>query len=212
MLRRFVILALVSLFLVGVSSQPYSELGSKQPFAMAGVARSILMQPIPRPACKTSPVDAQIARMAAWIRHFNPKVDASKAHKVANEILCWARATSLDPRLVLSVVAVESAFHPHAVSPVGALGLGQLMPDTARRLGVTNPMSIGDNLKGCTKYLHQLLSIWACKRTPLSLTLASYNAGPGAVKKYHGVPPYIETQNYVRSILAYYHELGGNGL
>lgn len=106
-----------------------------------------------------------------------------------------ARRQGVSPDLVLRVMRQESAGNPQALSPKGARGLMQLMPGTARELGV-NPDDPLDNIRGGVKYLRQQLDAFGRE----DLALAAYNAGPGAVRKYGGVPPYRETQNYVRRI------------
>ena len=104
----------------------------------------------------------------------------------------------LDPDLINSVIHAESGFNPRAVSPRGAQGLMQLMPQTASRLGVVNTFDPGDNLEGGTRYLRELLERY---NFDLIKALAAYNAGPQRVEQYHGVPPYYETQAYVASII-----------
>ena len=104
----------------------------------------------------------------------------------------------LDPDLINSVIHAESGFNPHAVSPKGARGLMQLMPQTASRLGVVNSFDPGDNLEGGTRYLRELLERY---NFDLLKALAAYNAGPQRVEQYHGVPPYYETQAYVARII-----------
>ena len=115
-------------------------------------------------------------------------------------------AVGLPPALVKAVIHAESAFDPQAVSRRGAMGLMQLMPDTARTLGVREPFEAEDNVKGGTRYLrrlHQRYGSW-------TFTLAAYNAGPSAVDRYRGVPPYDETRQYVRKVLSYYRRYHGD--
>lgn len=107
----------------------------------------------------------------------------------------------VDPRFLHAVIKQESRYNTHAVSPVGARGLMQLMPATAKRFGNTDPDNTASNVEAGTKYL-----AWLLKRFDgdVSLALAAYNAGEGAVDKYKGVPPYTETQNYVSKIVSNY--------
>ncbi len=105
----------------------------------------------------------------------------------------------VDKDLVMAVVARESAGNPNAISPKGAKGLMQLMDGTARDMGVRSSFSPLENITGGVKYLKSMLDSFNGDE---SLALASYNAGPGAVKKYNGIPPYRETRDYVRAVLA----------
>ncbi len=111
------------------------------------------------------------------------------------------RAHGVDPRLIAAVAHRESAFNPNAVSRVGAGGLMQLMPATARYLGCNNVFDARQNVFAGARYLRTLLDTF---HGDLDLTLAAYNAGPGAVQKYNGVPPYRETRAYVASIRTNY--------
>lgn len=115
-----------------------------------------------------------------------------------------AEIQQVDSALVKAVVLHGSAGNPDAVSPVGAKGLMQLMDGTAKELGVENSFDIVENLRGGIKYLKQQLKTFD---NDLDLALAAYNAGPGNVKKYEGIPPFKETENYVKKITESYKKL-----
>jgi hypothetical protein len=119
-----------------------------------------------------------------------------------NLITNAAENHSLDPRLVKSVMLVESGFNASAVSNKGARGLMQLMPATAQRHGVKNVHDPAQNIAGGTKYLSHLLELFDGN---LEKSLAAYNAGEGAVARYGGIPPYDETRDYVRKALTAYY-------
>ena len=119
---------------------------------------------------------------------------------IENLIFNESSKKGLDPHLVKAIIKAESNFNPNAESPKGAMGLMQLMPGTADLLGVENPFNPKQNIKGGTDYLKDLLRVFKDK----DLAIAAYNAGPGAVKKHGGIPPYSETQNYVKKVNEYY--------
>jgi len=112
-----------------------------------------------------------------------------------------SREHGVDPKLVDALVRVESGYDPKALSRRGAMGLMQLMPDTARRLEVDDPFDPEDNVRGGVREFSRLVDRYSGN---LQLALAAYNAGEGAVARYRGIPPYPETQSYVAQILTLY--------
>jgi soluble lytic murein transglycosylase-like protein len=114
----------------------------------------------------------------------------------------YARLYGVSIELIKAIITVESCFDRYAVSRVGAKGLMQLMPATADSMGVYNIFNAKDNIRGGTRYFRQMLEEF---EFDVELALAAYNAGPNAVKKYNGIPPYEETQNYVKKVIRYYY-------
>ncbi len=125
------------------------------------------------------------------------ELDASARRPYRQMIEEAARRHRVDARLVHAVIMVESRYRATARSRKGAMGLMQLMPATARELDVRNPYDPADNIDGGVRHLRQLLD-----RFDLRLAVAAYNAGAGAVRKFNGVPPFRETQSYVRQVLS----------
>lgn len=133
-------------------------------------------------------------------------MDADRApHSLRTMIRSAADRYGIDPRLVEAVIAVESAFDPWAISPKGAMGLMQLMPQTADRYAVQNPFDPVQNIAGGIQYLRDLLSLF---RGDLQWALAAYNAGETAVITHQGIPPYRETRDYVTKVLRHYGQPG----
>jgi len=117
-----------------------------------------------------------------------------------------ARQNDLPAALVKAVIAAESGFDPEAISHKGAQGLMQLMPATSAQLGVRDPLRPDENVRGGVRYLRALID----RYDNLSLALAAYNAGPSAVDRYGGIPPYRETRAYVKRVLTYYRDYHGD--
>ena len=128
------------------------------------------------------------------------KITSKKLNNLVNSV---GRCYGVDPKLLLAVIEVESGFNPNAVSPVGAMGLMQLMPYTGSAMGATNLFDPEENVIAGAKYLAIQLNRFGS----LELALAAYNAGPGAVEKYNGIPPYDETIEYVNLVLEIYESL-----
>ncbi len=121
---------------------------------------------------------------------------ATSLNYIKGKVRFCAKKFGIPERLFLNLVRAESNFNPRAVSNKGAKGLCQLMPGTARKLGVKNPYDVDENLEAGARYLKQLYN----KYRSWKLALAAYNAGPNAVDRYGSVPPYAETENYIRKV------------
>ncbi len=137
----------------------------------------------------------------------NTAVNGTRAD-IENLIAKYSDKNGLDKDFVKALVRQESGFNPKATSKCGAMGLMQLMPGTAQGLGVTNAYDVEQNIAGGTKYLRSMIDRFGGNE---QMALAAYNAGPNAVKKYNGIPPYRETQNYVKNVMSMYnnYKVGG---
>jgi soluble lytic murein transglycosylase-like protein len=170
--------------------------------------------PIPRTLAEQLAADAARVKDRSWVlnarsysaiaRHYNRRLAADEADMIGHALLGYSREFNLDPRFVVALVVIESGFQPSARSPVGAMGLGQLMPGTARSLGV-NPWDPVQNLHGTIRYLRGNLDRFGWHKPHLAL--AAYNAGRGAVERYDGIPPYAETRWYVANVTSLYRRL-----
>ncbi|GAC1312518.1 MAG: hypothetical protein NVSMB21_23150 [Vulcanimicrobiaceae bacterium] len=156
-------------------------------------------------AAETASANVSEPAYADVIRSINPAVREVQSRQFARALLFNAHRAGLDPNLVMAVVTVESHWNARAVSSSGARGLGQFLPGTARDLGI-DPRSPSSNLRGVTNYLHQLLGMFATSRNAMRQAIASYNAGPYAVRR-HGIPRYGETPRYVVKVMSTWRSL-----
>lgn len=139
------------------------------------------------------------------VMRFNPNLSEQQADVITKSILGYSERYGVDPRLVIALIITESGFRPTATSRTGAMGLCQLMPRTARGMGVSNAYDPEQNIEASVRLIRGHLD----KYGDLSLALSAYNAGPGAVKKHGGVPPYRETRNYIEKVSRIYKALCG---
>lgn len=148
---------------------------------------------------------------ASFIRNRNKRLTPAEASQIAQGVIGFSLQYGVDARLIMAMLMVESGFNPKATSRSGAMGLGQLMPGTARGMGVSNAYDTMQNLYGTVRLIRGHLDKYqkSAAFDQLALALAAYNAGPGAVRMHGGVPPYRETQNYVVKVTSIYQALMG---
>jgi len=153
--------------------------------------------------------EAMVPKYAAYIKSVNKKLPDDDANQIARAIVGYGVRYGVDPRLVMALVQAESDFRPSTTSHKGAMGLGQIMPDEKERFGLSDAYSTDQNLYATVRLLREDIEKYSKTHgetwNALILSLAAYNAGHGAVKKFgYQVPPYKETQGYVRKVIANY--------
>lgn len=193
---------------VGIQHKPKDGVGFQEALA-AEMAKGKTPGASPSPSAERGDVSAPVGAMASSqrtgripvvttpsVRGEHPSADGAYFETIQRA----AQKYGVDPKLVSAVAEVESGFNPNAVSNAGAVGIMQLMPETAASLGV-NPYDAQQNIDGGTHYLRQMMDAFP---GDLRRAVAAYNAGAQAVREYGGVPPYGETQAYVDSVLDLY--------
>jgi soluble lytic murein transglycosylase-like protein len=183
-----------------------------QPMLFVAAGLIAVIATAPRPA-SANPLQqtATVAetQYAALLRSINPRLKQTQSLSFARSMLANAERSGLDPQLLTALVTVESAWRPNAISSAGARGLGQLMPQTERKLGV-NAADPAQNLHGAARYLRAMIDRFAGRgRDAMRYAIGAYNAGPQAVERFGGIPPYGETRSYVRKVMSTWHALGG---
>jgi len=171
-----------------------------------------------RPAGALSPRALAIyAPYRSLVRRWNRRLSEADVDKIATSVLYFSDVNNIDPRLVVATIIAESDFDIRSTSRAGAMGLAQIMPDEARGLGVTDAYDPIQNIGAAVHLLRGHLDKYGgapanagiIPFSQIALTMAAYNAGPGAVRKYHGVPPYRETRRYIARITALYRQMCG---
>lgn len=178
------------------ASEPdYFELNPAEITGYETVPDPVAAMPAPSTPTSANPASAASPFAAPPLKPTTEHLTADDLHQILSKP---SAEHNVDEDLLASVIKAESGGHTRAVSSAGARGLMQLMPGTARQLGVANSFAADQNVRGGTAYLDALLTRY---HDNIALALAAYNAGPGAVDRYHGIPPYRETQLYVARVI-----------
>lgn len=139
-----------------------------------------------------------------FILRYNKKLDENTAEEIAKNIVHYSNLHNVDAKLITALIARESRFNSAAVSTSGAMGLGQLIPSTAKEVGVEDPFNIEQNIKGTVLYFKKMLDIWKGHPQQIDLALASYRIGHKTVKQYQGVPPILDVPEFVENVKQIY--------
>ncbi|MFA4016396.1 MAG: hypothetical protein RUDDFDWM_001499 [Candidatus Fervidibacterota bacterium] len=188
---------------------------STQVLLPSGSGKFTISPPSPQTNVSYSNIQREVERLLNAYKsaaiYFNPSLTDEQATKITRALLYYSLLYGVDPRFVVAVIAAESSFRPNAVGSKGEIGLGQLMPSTAASLGISNPFDIEQNIEGCVRLLSRYLTAYSHlpPEQQIALALACYNAGPNAVAKYGGVPPYPITQRYIKRVTEFYKQLCG---
>jgi soluble lytic murein transglycosylase-like protein len=178
------------------ASEPdYFELNPADIAAYETVPDPVEFKPAPSALASANPASAIAPASTAVLEHAPEHLTAADLHQILSKP---SAEHNVDEDLLASLIKAESGGHAHAVSSAGARGLMQLMPGTAHQLGVSDSFAPDQNVQGGTAYFDALLTRY---HDNIALALAAYNAGPGAVDRYHGIPPYRETQLYVARVI-----------
>ena len=179
---------------------------ARGPLGVAGLTAALLFGSV-APSNAGEQI-AMVTQYADVLGAANARLTTQARRDLAERVLLLTSYYRVDPRLLVAIVTVESSWRSRAVSPAGALGYGQLMPGTASMLRV-DALEPYENLDGTVRYLRRLLKRYAGRDTDtqMRLTVASYNAGPNAVARYNGVPPYAETRRYVETVISRWRHL-----
>ena len=174
------------------------------------INENVKKEETPKEEIELGPIDEYTKKIEANKKEnvdLKSKVDLMSQKANIDEIVeTFAQKYNIDGDFIKAMIKQESGFNPNATSKKGAMGLMQLMPSTAKSLGVNDAYNPWENIEGGVKYIKGLMDRF---NNDEKLALAAYNAGPNAVKRYGGIPPYKETQNYVKSIMSTYEKLKG---
>lgn len=199
---------------------PIASIEAKAESAERARAERLRNRPVVKPPKRairnwTLPYSQVVPIYAGFIKHDNKRLTDAEALRIARGIVDFSIQYGVDARLIMAMVMVESDFDPNSTSHSGARGLGQLMPGTAKWMGVSDVYDSIDNLYGTVKLVRHTLDQYNRQTgdsfRSLVLMLAAYNAGEGAVKRHGGVPPFRETQRYVKRVIDLYRRFSGRG-